>query len=169
VVALALVSYFGWDYLSGRLLRPRPTTTPIPTTPPRPTTIVGPTGVTEIESVWLEHNVQYEDVYYLAIHTTFRVSRSDVSHVWAAARFYESDGTPMIALTDDYSLDGQVGVQESAILGDAPESYLNDLTLYIPNEVFSEGVGHFASIEVRDADTDEILAWADTESFDVNP
>jgi hypothetical protein len=130
---------------------------------------VGPEESTYIHATWLEHNLLFEGTYYLAVHSSFQVSRSDSSLVWVMARFWFSDGSPMSAQSSDYALQEQAGVWELADVIYEPVTRWDDFRLLIPYSALAVGEGHYATVEIRDVATDEMLGWMETESFSVNP
>lgn len=139
------------------------------TATPEETPDVGLEESTYIQDAWLEHNLLFEGTYYLAVHSSFQVSRSDSSQVWVVARFWFSDGSPMSAQLSDYALQEQAAFWASADVTYEPASYWDDFTLFIPYSALVVGQGHYATVEIRDVAIDEILDWMETESFSINP
>jgi hypothetical protein len=125
-------------------------------------------GQTRIDTAWLEHNVLLEDKYWLAVHADFQVSQAEADDIWAVARFWRIDGTPMPSEMVDYDWDGQAAVWEWAEVPFAPNSYWEGYTLYIPYEALETGSDHYATFEIVDVETESVLIWFDTEDFSVN-
>jgi hypothetical protein len=148
----------------GATVQPSETHTPGPQATPTPDKTV----FTLIEDAWLEHNVLYDDGYYLLVHSSFTISRADSARAWVVARFWLADTSPMPQQMHDYSLEGQAAVWDTVDVMLSPASYWDDFYLSIPYDALAAGEWHYATVELRDVDTDMLLDWFDTESFDVN-
>jgi hypothetical protein len=96
-----------------------------------------------INSVWLEHNVSFNNTYGIIIHTDFDVQRFKGSQGSVAAYFYFENGTPLEDFNDRYSTyDGQVAVSDNFIPR-YDSSNFADFKLFIPYDELHMDFGRY--------------------------
>lgn len=148
--------------------KPLPTPASTPTySPPAPST---PPTDTLIRDVRLEHNYVLGNGTYMVIHCNFQVSAAHTTsrRVRVAVYFYLSNGSKMRALPSNYTTpDGQAAVSEMAVVTYDLTTWA-DFPLYMPVAALTQGQNSYGLVQIQDADTNRVLATAQTPTFSRN-
>jgi len=140
--------------------------TPAATVAPFPTT-QSVSSNTAITNVWLEHNVEYQNQTSLFIHTNFQIARSDSTRAWIVVGFWFADGSYMQGVEADFTTQNGQAATWAEVSVDYEVTTWDDLVLYIPASALRSGNGVYATVEIWDQDSGEMLSQWVTESFDV--
>ncbi len=124
---------------------------------------------TRIYDVWVEHNVEFEGNLYMVFHVDLEIVQIDAADAVVGAFIWLEDGSPMVSYEPDYDLDGQAAVLDMAEVTYSPSTYWEDYQLWIPYYALEAGEGHFATVELLNADTGQIMDSWTTDPFDVLP
>ncbi len=122
---------------------------------------------TAITNVWLEHNVLYQNQTSLFIHTDFQINRADSTRAWIVVGFWYSNGAPMEGVEVDFTTPTGQAATWGEVYVDYDVTTWDDFVLYIPATALRYGNDVYATVEIWDQDSGEMLSQWVTESFDV--
>ena len=142
---------------------------PAPSTPflPTPSTSSTASIGTLIRGVWLEHNYVWGGNTYMVIHCNFQASAADTTsrRVRVAVYFYLSDGSKMRSFLRNYATtDGQAAISEIAAVTYNVTTWA-DFRLYMRVDGLARAQNCSGSVQIQDADTNRVLATAQTPTF----
>ncbi len=124
---------------------------------------------TQLDAVWIEHNVEFEDQFYMVVHVEYEVLQQDTDLATVVAYFWLEDGSPMPAYEPEFDVGGQAAALDVGEVTFSPSTYWEDFQLWIPYSVLEVGEEHFATVELQDANTGRLLDSWESESFTVLP
>lgn len=125
-------------------------------------------AVTDIESMWLEHNVQYGGTKGICIHVSFTIDNMQGRSIQVGAFFFDDEGNRVRAYNAPAqyrSRDGQLCSYSQAYVKYESTRW-DDFKLFIPNGYFLDG--DYECIVQISSNRGVVLAISDSESFSKN-